>query len=473
MIQHYGATQIEYTLQEGNNGWISPINSDPLYGFHIVSAFTGSTTFFGYYGLIITVTNTVPAVFLGQNVSTSSKKGKGKKKFQQNMTDIFRGGNVGSTTQALNKIGNITAAAIDPSWTNIVQVGGVCNDAIDAGTIVAVKTNDAIAPAWSGATTYASGDFVLAGDGNVYQSRVAGNLNHDPNNFANPSFWNYATTRQKNYIIKLDKTTTNIVWKVPVNAVPSADDMVAKSNCSGVFLFISPTTDKNGNYPVYAIQTQTGQYFTGALRGLTGISSAQACDSATYSVLCNVSQYNSATTGAPVARNSTVSFNTVATWCRIYIGTDTIISDSFPSPLGTFPAPIPVISITTNTAGEFPCVAGFTYTSQGQMLRASTDQDMRSPQGQGLAVTRRSHLFGMLVNQALELSVGTSFTNLNKVKFVSEGNKQFINNVPFSGVCRPTLNDGYSFDSMPCWQVTRPYPLAIAAAGPFFEGNEV
>jgi len=35
------------------------------------------------------------------------------------------------------------------------------------------------------------------------------------------------------------------------------------------------------------------------------------------------------------------------------------------------------------------------------------------------------------------------------------------------------LKDGYSYDSMPSWEVKRPYPLAIASAGPFIKTNEV
>lgn len=575
MVQHAAITSTEFTYAEtSGSGFIAPINSDVLMGFHAITAISGSSNLVGYYGQFVTITNDVAAVYLGQHMSMSSKKGKGKKKFQLNQTDIFRGGNVGSVTQALNRIGDITPQMIDPSWSHFTQEGGVVTDKIDLGTIAFFQnlsdtiaqlyrgagsattfnggttyalydlvtfaysgsntnyylskhagnvgntpTNNpadthwrlfaqSTAPTWSAVTTYnqydivvvagiyflsltaanlnhnpgtspanwqvlnqgyALGEYVTAGDGYIYQSTANNNFDHTPNNFANnPTFWKYATDRQTSWLVKFAKTTTQILWKVPIPNTAAQDDIMARGNVSGVFLFISPSQDFESNYPIFVVNTQTGAYYVGKLPGaaVNGFSAMQCCDSASYSVLLSVGQYNSAASGAPTPLNSTVTFNANANWCRLFIGQNLPPHSHFPS-TGPLPVPTPVISMTLNPRGQFPCVIGATYTSQGQMLRALSAEDVRSPQGPALAQMRKSGYFDILVNNAVGMQIGVDFDgSLRKVTFTSDGNRQYQPNVMFNGVKTDTLTDGWSFDSMPTWQVTRPYPLTVCAAGP-------
>ena len=188
--------------------------------------------------------------------------------------------------------------------------------------------------------------------------------------------------------------------------------------------------------------------------------------------MMNVTFYDSGASGAPTPLNSTVSFSS-STQCRLFIGSDLAAHAHLPAS-GPLPTPTPVISITANPFGQFPCVVGATYTSQVQMCRANTQEDSKSVQGPALATLRKSHYFGMLVQNTMGMQIGTDFgSTLAKVTFTTSGGTQYQPNQLFSGVTRDVLKDGWSYDSMPTWQVTRPYPLAVCSADPMLKQQDV
>ncbi len=116
-----------------------------------------------------------------------------------------------------------------------------------------------------------------------------------------------------------------------------------------------------------------------------------------------------------------------------------------------------------------PAVVGFTYTSQGQTLRPDTLEQVRSPQGPGAAKPRRIFQFGAMMSGTQGVSFGTNFSKLHAANFQSPGNNPYTALQLFNGVYWDTLDDWYSFDSMLCWQVTRPYPCAIMYVSAFME----
>jgi hypothetical protein len=123
--------------------------------------------------------------------------------------------------------------------------------------------------------------------------------------------------------------------------------------------------------------------------------------------------------------------------------------------------------------GQFPCVIGTPFTSQGQMLRAGTDNDIKSPVGHALGKTRRSHYLGLLLQSAVGVKIGTDLDTMVKVTLKTPGNRQYTPLQMYNGVTREDLFDGYSFDSMPAWEVSRPYPLIVVSAGPFLKTSDV
>ncbi len=118
-------------------------------------------------------------------------------------------------------------------------------------------------------------------------------------------------------------------------------------------------------------------------------------------------------------------------------------------------------------------VVGFTFTSDGQIVRANSPQESGARNGPALAKTRRSARYAVQVYDTAGLSVGTVFTKMNPVLFKNVIGQQMGVNATYTGVYRESLDDDYSFDSMLCWRITRPLPANIAAAGMFPHTQDV
>lgn len=121
-----------------------------------------------------------------------------------------------------------------------------------------------------------------------------------------------------------------------------------------------------------------------------------------------------------------------------------------------------------------PVVIGQGYTSQAQVLRAATQEDIKSPSGAALGKKRRGHKFAALMeNTGQAISFGTDFTHLRSANFLDTDDRTPLtaDNL-FSGVFWKALDDGYSYDSMLCWEVTRPFPCTVVALSTFIETQE-
>lgn len=112
-----------------------------------------------------------------------------------------------------------------------------------------------------------------------------------------------------------------------------------------------------------------------------------------------------------------------------------------------------------------PILVGYTFTSEGQMLRPNKQEDLRTPEGPGFGKTKRSHLIYALLHNSRGGSFGTRFDKLRPMKMVSDGGRTFDVDEAFNGVYTAPVEDAYTYDSQPCWQVTRPYPFTVCAFG--------
>jgi hypothetical protein len=134
---------------------------------------------------------------------------------------------------------------------------------------------------------------------------------------------------------------------------------------------------------------------------------------------------------------------------------------------------VPYTATFTNAGPFTPAVGGFTYTSQGQMLRPIAPQEAGSQTGPALGMTRRGHMFAALLKDTQGISFGTDFTNLHSEVFASPGSQVLLaSNVLYSGVLWSELDDDYSFNSQLCWQITRPYPANVLAMGGFMHTQD-
>ncbi len=124
-----------------------------------------------------------------------------------------------------------------------------------------------------------------------------------------------------------------------------------------------------------------------------------------------------------------------------------------------------------------PIVIGQPYIAQGQRLRAVAPDDTKTPTGAALGMNRRGHQFAVLLQNAVQVRFGTKLTpsplgDMKAAVFTDAGGTPIADATTFSGVYWDTLNDDYSFDSMFCWQVERPYPCTVCAATVFLETEE-
>lgn len=117
-------------------------------------------------------------------------------------------------------------------------------------------------------------------------------------------------------------------------------------------------------------------------------------------------------------------------------------------------------------------VVGQNFMSQGQLLRPILPQDTGARAGPALGKTRRTHQFSALIENTVEISFGTSFDTLVPAAFKQPNGAAYAVNDSFSGVYHETLGDDYSYDSMLCWQVSRPFPANVLAVSQFIETQD-
>jgi hypothetical protein len=128
----------------------------------------------------------------------------------------------------------------------------------------------------------------------------------------------------------------------------------------------------------------------------------------------------------------------------------------------------------TFPSGALPIVVGFSFTSQAQLLRPASPAESGARAGPALGKLRRNHRYTFQAVQTNGLSVGTTFTKLDPVLFRTlQGQVSYPLPQLFSGVVQDVLRDDNSFDGMLCWQVTRPVPCIIAAAGAMIDTRDV
>ena len=117
-------------------------------------------------------------------------------------------------------------------------------------------------------------------------------------------------------------------------------------------------------------------------------------------------------------------------------------------------------------------VVGFTYTSQGQIVRPATPQESGARNGPALGKKRRSMQFSALLYNTASISFGTTFSKMQPAIFRNPDNSAYAAGRMFSGVYWTSLQDDYSFDGGLCWQITRPYPASVVAVEQFISTQD-
>jgi len=256
----------------------------------------------------------------------------------------------------------------------------------------------------------------------------------------------------KQYIFKLSSIDASLIWAIPVDAVPSGSDPIIQQwVCKSGALFMVSGHSSGGNYNEYIVNTIAGTLFaTNAIPSYSG--------GATFSddSLGRVFSYGGVTIGAgtPIAVGGSPS-SWSNQWSRLDI------------------TGVPPLTVSIDKYYTVSAAVGFTYTSQGQLLRPLAPQETGAQNGPALGKTRRTHMFGALLHRTQGISFGVDFNTLLPVKFSDyPGGPVYPLNALFSGVYWDSLNGSYDFNSMPCWQISRPYPATVVAFQSFLQTQD-
>lgn len=108
-------------------------------------------------------------------------------------------------------------------------------------------------------------------------------------------------------------------------------------------------------------------------------------------------------------------------------------------------------------------VVGFTYNSDGQVVRPIAPADSGARNGPALGKTRRNHQYSVLVSNTVGVSFGGTFSVLRPAQFRKANGNPIEPLTTYSGVHHDSLDDDYSYDGMIAWRVSRPWPAAVVA----------
>lgn len=389
-----------------------------------------------------------------------------------------------------DSIAKITPHQIDATWTHFSTVYGLAYDGTDGNVIAAAHIQNpanwssggsyvahdaviasdtnvwgALLPStaadpitlWAVGTTYALNAIIKATDGHWYQSKANGNVGNQPAAGASPGSWtdlgilwelrgapSYTHT---DYFVKISVLDGSILWAVPVNAIAGSSDQNLNMTRirNGRFAYLSPTPVSTV-YQYYTINTKLGTSVTTPLHGVA-LTGGQVWDDVTGRFTAYIEYTTGGSAPPPVAPT---------------VGSFTDDWASFPGAGG----------ITPTTPLFAPFVAGYTYTSQGQILRPIAPQETGAQNGPALGKTRRIQQFTALLHRTQGISFGGDLNNLRPANFETPGGTPYTVLQLYSGAWWDTLDDDSSFDGMTAWQVVRPYPATVLAIESFLHTQD-
>lgn len=411
-----------------------------------------------------TVTNVDPASALWSNATTYSSG---------QLVTFVTGGATHYFQSLINSNLNNTPAANNAAiWSSLVTYPSSTQVSYNQNYYTAQITISIVQPggnpAYSAGTTYASGQ-VVQYNNSAYQSLINSNTGNQPD--THPADWQLVwqfnavdwfdygpcwidlginNPTHANYMVKFNTQTGVVQWTLPIDALPPTPDGLNQTNINfGRYAYLSPVPT-SGNYNLYFVNTLTGALVSTTIVNGVGVTGGQAYDDYTgrMLMLCNYTR-NVGNPNNPLPLGATPA--------------------GFTGQWAAFEPPTPV----TPLSYYAPFVAGKTFTSQGQLLRALAPQEAGAANGPALGKTRRTHQAALLVQESQGMSIGTDFVHMNPLTFVLPDNTTPLPlSTLFSGIHWTDIDDDYSFDSMLAWQITRPYPATVVAAGVFLHTQD-
>jgi hypothetical protein len=119
-------------------------------------------------------------------------------------------------------------------------------------------------------------------------------------------------------------------------------------------------------------------------------------------------------------------------------------------------------------------LVGYTYTSQGQIVRPHAREETGARSGPAFGKKRRNHYVIAQLEGTQGVSFGTDFeTDMLPAIFRQDSGKLYVVTQQFSGVWRDQVRNDYGFDGMLAWQVTRPYICNVIALGGAIQSQDI
>jgi hypothetical protein len=118
-------------------------------------------------------------------------------------------------------------------------------------------------------------------------------------------------------------------------------------------------------------------------------------------------------------------------------------------------------------------LVGFTYDSDGQLVRPVAMSETGARNGPAFGKLRRNHRYAVQLVNAKGLSIGTTFDKMKPCLFRQADDETAIGTLDtFTGIHQDTIEDDMTYDGMICWRVSRPYPVNIVAIGGNIETHD-
>lgn len=257
------------------------------------------------------------------------------------------------------------------------------------------------------------------------------------------------------YIVKVDPSSGAVVWATAVKFKPAGNTMNVTRIQYGQLCWI----DSSGGNVVFC-NTANGDITTASLNSNEFTADGVQFYDDVLGLCCFQGAYTAEGSSWPQPLSGSTNFS--SDWGAI----------ASPS---TQKGPD-----TTGGSYQVPFTVGFSFKSQGQLLRQIAPQNTGARNGPALGKTRRSHMASALLQNcptAGVVSWGTDLSNngANLLPINPVGQDQTTPLAAgglYSGVYWDSISDDYTFDSMLAWQVTRPYPLTICAIQGFLHTQD-
>lgn len=355
------------------------------------------------------------------------------------------------------KVATILPPAFANNFVHFTNLRGVILDEEDGNLIVHVGQSQTAA--WSSAASYGLSDVVRTGTpSHDYLSLSGtGNLNKLPVPGGTAGFWQDLGLTSPNstdtLITKINAHTGAVMWTVPISAGNPGDgsQLNASRVRSGVYLFYD---EASGTTVIHQIDTRLG--IATATAPIPGVSASfQFYNDQTGELIFDTSYGQTVGSPSPIGATPT-SFTGWAT-----------LGPAAGPAVPAAPPPSVGVNLT------IPVAIGYAYPTQGQILRPIAQPETGAQNGPALGKTRRSHMFAALVFSTQGISFGTTFDHLRPALFRDKDDTAYIPMTSlFSDIHWDTLDDTYSYDSMLCWEIDRPYPATLCTIGAFLHTQD-